>query len=123
MTVQHSFSKIEKELLPAFRQQISTAESTEEVKKFFIHTIQDLLHRATEGELKPLYEDVFLNPVTVEDDCQFRFSDKLKADTAFSTIWLDSDLQHIVGRFAGAACNRYTHLGKNPEKTEAKIRM
>lgn len=123
MTVQHSFSKIEKELLPAFRQQIGSAESTEDVKKFFVHTIQGLVSQATEGELKPHYEDIRLNHAGKADECQFNLSDTITTHSGFSTIWGDSDLKHIVGRFAAAACNRYKHLEKNPEKTEAKIRM
>lgn len=123
MTVQHSFSKIEKELLPAFRQHIGTAESTEDVKKFFVHTVLDLLDRATDGELKPMYEDVRLNHTEENEARQFAFSDSLTGNPLFTSIWSTSDLQHIVSRFASSACNRYTHLEKNPEKTELKIRM
>jgi len=123
MTVQLSFSKIEKELLPAFRQQIGSAESTEDVKKFFIHTILDLVARACGDDVKPRYEDIHLKDTGNSDECKFSFSDSLTANPKFSSIWGESDLQHIVDRFAVAACNRYKHLKKNPEKTEAKIRM
>ena len=123
MTVQHSFSKIEKELLPAFRQQIGSAESTKDVRNFFFHTIRDLVSRASDGELSPGYEDIRLNHGAESDSCRFSFSDSLIARPQFSTLWGSSDLQHIVGRFAASACNRYKHLEKNPEKTEAKIRM
>jgi len=123
MTVQHSFSKIEKELLPAFRQQIGSAESTEDVKKFFIHTIQDLVIKATGGELQPRYEDIKLNHLAEAGAGCFELGDTLTANPHFSSIWGGSDLQHIVGRFAEAASNRYKHLEKNPEKTEIKIRM
>ena len=124
MTVQHSFSKIEKELLPAFRQQIGSAESTEDVKKFFVHTIQDLVNKASEGEVKPRYEDIRLNHL-MESDVEPRFvlHDNQVSNPQFASIWGESDLPHIVGRFATSACNRYKHLEKNPEKTEAKIRM
>jgi len=123
MTVQLSFSKIEKELLPAFRQQIGSAESTEDVKKFFVHTILDLVSRACGDDVKPRYEDIHLNDTGKSDECKFSFSDSLTANPQFSSIWGESDLQHIVDRFAVAACHRYKHLKKNPEKTEAKIRM
>lgn len=123
MTVQHSFSKIEKELLPAFRQQIGTAESTEDVKKNFVYTTSDLLDKATGGELKPRFEDIHLVPAAEDDSCKFDFSGRLMDNPAFIAVWRNSDLQHIVGRFAASASNRYKHLEKNPEKTEAKIRM
>ena len=37
MTKQISFTKIENDLLPKFRKAIGAAESTEDVKKFFIY--------------------------------------------------------------------------------------
>lgn len=123
MTVQHSFSKIEKELLPAFRQQIGTAESTEDVKKNFVYTTSDLLGRATGGELKPRYEDIHLNPAADDDSRKFDFSGRIMDNPAFMAVWRDSDLPHIVSRFAASASNRYKHLEKNPENSEAKIRM
>lgn len=124
MTVQHSFSKIEKELLPAFRQQIGSAESTEDVRKYFIYTVQDLVKKATEGELEPRYEDISLNHSTeCDDDCQYVLGADLTANELFSGIWENSDLQRIVAKFAASACNRYKHLEKKPEKTDAKIRM
>lgn len=123
MTVQHSFSKIEKELLPAFRQQIGSAESTEDVKKFFVHTIIELINRASEDKLRPRYEDISLNTTPPENSCRFNFSDTITSNSDFDTIWNASDLSNILDRFAAAACNRYTHLLKNPSKTEAKIRM
>ncbi len=121
MTAQRSFSKIEKELLPAFRQQISAAESTEDVKKFFVHTILDLLQRATEGEVRAAYEDVKLNHPG--ESCRFNLSRSLSGNPRFISVWEESDLPHIVGRFAVSACNRYRHLEKNPQKTESKIRL
>lgn len=123
MTVQHSFSKIEKELLPAFRQQIGSAESTEDVKKFFVHTISELISRATEEKLKPRYEDITLKTKSPEDSSKFQFSDFITSNSEFDTIWKSSDLSSIMDRFAAAACNRYTHILKNPSKSEAKIRM
>ena len=123
MTVQHSFSKIEKDLLPAFRQQIGAAESKEDVRNYFVHTMLELFNRATDGVCNPSDEDIRLNHACEENESRFILSETLAADSEFSSTWKDSDLPHIVGRFAAAACNRYKHLEKNPEKTEAKIRM
>ena len=47
----------------------------------------------------------------------------MRAAAGFAEIWGGSDLAQIVTRFAEAARNRSRHLAKNPEKTEAKIRM
>jgi len=35
----------------------------------------------------------------------------------------NSDLDNILDRLSRAAANRYLHLSKNPDKTEAKIRQ
>lgn len=124
MTVQHSFSKIEKELLPAFRQQIGAAESTEDVRNFFAHTILELLSRATEGEINAVFEDIKLNHNPDSDECgKYNLGEAITSKEAFKELWNTSDLQHIIDRFAYSACNRYKHLEKKPEKTEAKIRM
>ena len=42
MARQLSFSKYEQELRPELRQNLNIAESTEDVKKFFVYTIQKL---------------------------------------------------------------------------------
>jgi len=42
MTKQLSFTKYEHKILPNFRQKISKAESTEDVKKFFVYTAKEL---------------------------------------------------------------------------------
>ena len=121
MTAQQSYCRIEKELLPAFRQQMSTAESTEEVKKFFIHTVMELLRRVSDGAIGAAYEDIRLE--RTGETCRFELSRNLSEDPSFIAVWDDSDLPRIVGRFAVSACNRHRHLEKNPEKTESKIRL
>jgi hypothetical protein len=62
MTNQASFSKIEKELRAGLRENINTAESTEDVKKFFVYAIQELLDKVLEGQMKVEYEDIRLAP-------------------------------------------------------------
>ena len=42
MSKRLSYTKYEQELLPDFRAKINRAESTEDVKKFFVRTIQEL---------------------------------------------------------------------------------
>lgn len=120
MTKQHSFSRIENQLLPGYRNRISMAESTEDVKKFFCYTVQDLFRLVFEGNLVLEYEDVFLQP---ERTPAYGFSERVLADSGFISIWNSSDLPNLILRFADTAAHRYKHLMKNPEKTEAKIRV
>jgi hypothetical protein len=120
MSQQQSFTKIENELLPKFRKRINEAESTEDIKKFFCYCVQELLERAFAGRLKVEYGDVALDP---EGDPPFQINERIKSREDFIEVWNVSDLPQIVGRFSLISLNHYKHIGKNPEKTEAKIRM
>ncbi|MEK6197494.1 MAG: hypothetical protein N2B58_04905 [Desulfobacterales bacterium] len=118
MARQLSFSKYEQELRPELRQNLNIAESTEDVKKFFVYTIQKLFGRVLEGKDPFHYEDIRLMPL---EQSGFIISDKVLGDPEFAAVWQNSDLSNIVKRIADAASNRHKHLQKNPAKTESKI--
>ena len=118
MARQLSFSKYEQQLRPELRQNLNIAESTEDVKKFFVYTIRKLFGRVLDGKEAFRYEDIQLLPL---EQSGFIISDKLLGDSEFAAAWQNSDLSNIVKRIADAASNRYKHLMKNPAKTEAKI--
>ncbi len=120
MSRQLSFTKFEKELLPDFRQKINNAESSEDVKTYYVRTSLALLDKAFDGEFDLEFEDIMLKP---GNDDKFVLSDRLLASPAFTEIWNNSDLPNVLSRFTDTALNRYAHLEKHPEKTEAKIRM
>lgn len=120
MSKQVSFSKFEQNLLPNFRQKISSAESTEDVKKFFVQTIKKLFEDIFEGKMVVTYEDVKLQP---DHHMYYTFSDRIHSSKIFHSVSNKSDLVHVVYRFAEPAVHRYKHLAKSPEKTESKIRM
>lgn len=119
MTKQISFSKYEQKILPGFRQKINEAESTEDVKKFFIYTIKELLESILPEKFGFEYEDVVLMP---NSEPYYVLSERLLSSDAFKSVWNDSDLPHLLSRLAKPAMHRYKHLQKHPEKTEAKIR-
>ena len=118
MARQLSFSKYEQQLRPELRQNLNIAESTEDVKKFFVYTIQKLFGRVLEGKEAFRYEDIRLAPM---EQSGFIISDKVLEDPEFEAVWQNSDLSNIVKRIADAASNRHKHLQKNPAKTESKI--
>jgi len=118
MERQLSFSKYEQELRPELRQNLNIAESTEDVKKFFVYTIRKLFGRVLEGKEPFTYEDIRLDP---QEQSGFIISIKLLGNPDFEAVWQNSDLSNIVKRIADAAGNRHRHLQKNPAKTEAKI--
>jgi hypothetical protein len=120
MTERLSFTKYENECLPKFRQKINEAESTEDVKKFFVYTVRDLLRTIFEGKMQIHYEDVALKP---HGKSQFAVSERLRSSKNFKSIWSASDLPQVIGRFAESATRRYRRLEKHREKTDAKIRM
>ena len=118
MARQLSFSKYEQELRPELRQNLNIAESTEDVKKFFVYTVRKLFSRVLDGKEAFQYEDIKLTPL---EQSGFIISDKLLGDTEFADVWQNSDLSNIVQRIADSAGNRHKHLQKNPAKTESKI--
>ena len=120
MSKQISFTKHGNQVLPHFRERISKAESTEDVKKFFIYTTRELFEGVFAGELELDYEDVALTP---QSSPHFALSARLLADARFAASWYDSDLPTILGHLADTAVKRYTHLEKNPAKSQSKIRM
>jgi hypothetical protein len=119
MTEQLSYTKFENELRPHFRQSLNKAESTEDVKKFFTYTVQELLKKVLEGQVEVYFEEVSLKP---DQNPPYVLSQRLLETESLKSIWDNSDLPHVLERMAESAVNRYKHLEKHPEKTEAKIR-
>lgn len=115
-----SYSRIENELLPKFRKQISQAESTEDLKRFFSQNLQELLGQVFAGQIDIGDDDVKLTP---ENEPPFEINARIRSSEAFPPVWNTSDLPNIIGRFSEAAMHRHLHLAKNLKKTEAKIRM
>ena len=120
MAKQLSFTKNEQDVLPDFRQRINLAESTEDVKKFFVYTVKELFDAVFERKIDIAYEDVKLN---FAEDPYFSVSDRLLALDEFLSVWDCSDLPNVLARFAKTAIKRSKHLEKHPEKTDSKIRM
>ena len=119
MTEQISFTKFENDVLPEFRMKISKSESTEDVKKFFFQTLRDLFAKIFADAITLERDDVVLAPAVAP--C-IVISSSLHAQQPFAEAWHHSDLNRVLDRLARAACNRYVHLEKNNEKTNAKIR-
>lgn len=120
MVRQVSFTKHENRVLPNFRQMINKAESTEDVKKFFVYTAKELLESIFEGKMEFEYGDFML---TRNRAPYFRLSERVLALEDFKFVWNDSDLPRVLCRFAESAMRRCKHLEKHPEKTDAKIRI
>lgn len=120
MTKQISFTKYENLILPHFRDQLNKAESTEDVKKFFVQSATDLVDKILEGAVELENEDLTLLP---DQAPHYKVSKRLLSLAAFKDVLADSDLSRVLERLTESAMNRYRHLQKHPEKTDAKIRM
>ncbi|HIJ78479.1 MAG: hypothetical protein OEY01_04735 [Desulfobulbaceae bacterium] len=120
MTKQLSFSKYENQAMPSFRDKTNMAESTEDVKKFFRYTTQELFTNIFEGQIEITQDDIVLSN---GDEPYFTVSERLLALDHFTSVWNSSDLPRMTGRLAKTAMNRCRHLEKHPEKTNSKIRM
>ena len=116
MSTQVSFSKLEKEFLPQFRERISSSEDIVDVQKYFSFTIKEMLHKVFENNSIDIHEDDIELLQTVP------YYAIKRIDASLQSLWENSDLKDIVKRFALTAHNRFIHLQKNPSKTNKKIR-
>jgi len=121
MTRIASFTKLENELTPKFRESMSRAESTADVQKFFVYAMLELLNGVLPGgedALELVYEDVAL---AADGEPGYVVSPRLAAYAPFAALGRESDLPAILERFAETAGKRFHYLGKKPEKTESKM--
>ncbi|MCX8123175.1 MAG: hypothetical protein N3F66_03315 [Spirochaetes bacterium] len=116
MSTQVSYSKIEKEFLPQFREKISTSEDIVDVQKYFSFTIKEMLKKAFEKEGITIYDE------NIELTTTPPYYIIKNIDPSIKELWENSDLKDILQRFAEVAYKRYRHLQKNPSKTNKKIR-
>ena len=120
MTRQFSYTKFENKVLPNFREMVNKAESTEDLKKFFVYSTKELLESIFEGTIDFNYEDFVL---TLEKEPYYRLSNRLLASETFNNVWKESDLPRVVCRLAESAVRHYKRLERKPDKCETKIRV
>lgn len=121
MTRMASFTKLENELTPKFRESMGLAESTADVQKFFVYTMLELLNGVVAGHSEAfeiLYEDIVLTP---GQSPGYTLSPRLGSHAPLVAELQASDLSAILARFAEVAGKRYIYLQKKPAKTEAKM--
>ena len=113
-----SFSRVEHELAPKLRNSLNHAESSEDAKKFFSYTAQELLGKALGEGVRAHYGDVAL----ARDGQGCTGRPRLQAEAGYVKVAASSDLKAILERFAESAQHRVRHLEGHPEKTQSKIR-
>ena len=115
---QNSYSHIENEIRPHFRNNLNLAESSEDVKKFFVYAVQELIDKVFEGKISAAYEEIELGN---DPKQSFIIHKRLLHDITFMNAWYNSDLPIIIGRLAATAIKHLKHFGKMPDKTESKM--
>jgi len=121
MTRITSFTKLEHELTPKFRESMGLAESTADAQKFFVYSILELLNGVLAEHSEPFeifYEDIVLTPGQAPG---YALSPRLGGHPPLAAELKGSDLSAILARFAEVAGRRHIALSKKPAKTEAKI--
>ena len=116
-----SFTKLEREVAPKFRESMGLAESSADVQKFFVYSMLQLVNGVLAGqggEFDVYYEDIALTP---DQAPGYALSARLAAHPPLADALRESDLPAILSRFAEVAGNTYRYLQKKPEKTESKI--
>ncbi|MBN2528576.1 MAG: hypothetical protein JXR76_19460 [Deltaproteobacteria bacterium] len=119
MGTQISYSRFENDLVRHYRTQMSGAESSTDVEKFFDYAVRELCKKVFKDNVLVKQQDF---QFTQDGDALFLVHKRLLNSEAFREVWENSDLPHIVERFAQTANNRVIHLEKHNEKTNLKIR-
>lgn len=120
MSKKLSFTKYESEVLPGYRKNINLAESSEDVKKFFVYAATKLLTMVYAEKFTFRYEDISL---LLDGSPPYTLNSRLLENGEFTCIWFESDLPQLIDRLAVSAVNRCKRLEKHPEKQNSKIRM
>lgn len=119
MSEHKSFSKIEQDVRHTFRNNLNTADSTEDVKKFFVYAVQDVIEQVFQGKLEITFDDIWLDQDT---EAGFVINKTLKSNPEFHQLTENSDILQIIARMAEKANAHIIHLEqKHPDKTEAKM--
>lgn len=119
MATQISYSKFANNVMHQYRHQMSGAESSTDVVKFFDYAVRELCHQIFDGDVSFRQQDF---QFTQEGESLYQVHRRLLNTEMFREVWDNSDLPRIIDKFAQTANNRFIHLEKHREKTNLKIR-
>jgi hypothetical protein len=117
MSLQNSYSTIEKKYEPKYRTEINHSRSTVEVEGVFTMAVANLLSEVLEEKI---YSDAIAFKPNMP--CHYEFKEVLLENSNFKEIFDSSDLGSIIDRLSNVAEHRYIHLSKLHEKTNLKIK-
>ena len=117
MTRKVSFTALEKELAPEFREKMNHAEGVIDLENFYTHTMLKLVQRALDAPIRLMPDDIQFDPDREEG---FRLSKRLRDHPGYRELAAESDIEHILHKFAAAVKSRYRHYRKHPERPMSK---
>lgn len=102
MTTHRSFVKCEDDFRALLKEKVNSAESTEDVKKFFDQAVHRFLKTVFGEESGVRYEDVRFDPD--HKNC-YVISEHLRNMSDFRALWQNSDFRHdFSGTQAPSSC-------------------
>lgn len=120
MSLQYSYALYEKDFGHEFREKLNHSEDSSDISNHFSHIVSKMLNKIFGDKFTVKDPDIVFEPQT--EGGHFSFSRKLLDNSDFKNALDNSDIGHIVERFAEAAHHRYLHISKHSEKTNSKIR-
>lgn len=119
MSQMHSFTKIEKQILPNYRNMLSHAESLDEVRDAFEQAVGRIFTDAFGEEAAPRQGTFSLAP---RESLKFSFREDFLRRDEVAAAWEGSDLPHVLGRLAATGVNRLVNLEKHADRSAGKNR-
>ena len=114
-----SFSHLENELIPEFRDRVNTSEDILDLKNLFAYTMALLLKGVFLEKINFNQQDVVFDP---QAENYLKITPTLARNSDFLEMAGTSDLLKVMGRFSHTIHNRYLHLLRHPPKRAIKIR-
>jgi len=113
-----SFTSLEKEFLPEFREKVNTCEDVIDLENLFSHTMAQIVGK--------IFVDLKIRPGDIIYDgreaAHFCISPRLLQQSAFKEILANSDLARLSERFASVIHHHRLRLKRHPRKTERLTR-
>lgn len=114
-----SFTRYEKELVPAYRNSLNHAKTREEVNRAFERTVGRLFAKAFGDETVPGPGVFALAP---RESLGFTFREDFLRRDEVNAAWEGSDLPHVLGRLAEAGVGRLAGVDQGNAKSQARPR-
>lgn len=113
-----SFTKIENELAPGFRQRVNSAEGIADLQQAFTTFLQDILGRVSGAEVALEPGDARIAP---EAEDGYLLGPGISGNEAYVKLLEHSDLRDILRRQVEHAANKMKRLSRHTTRDETKL--